>query len=159
MSLIKVPSHLINIADTVTLITEGQIKIDGGSFIYHDGSGEIELNSVTPGFSLAGRVNDTGTVALTSSTIGASFSVSHPGTGIYDVTLTAIPAGNYRIDVQINQDTGGGGGLFHQPKVTDKNLTTGFGTNTGFSILTFQQIGAGAGARDVFWSFTVVELA
>jgi hypothetical protein len=109
-------------------------------------------------FALVGRVSDLGAVRLTSSPIGATFSVNHPSTGVYNVSVSGVPAGNYRIDVQLHADTGGGNGLFHQPKVTDKGATTGFGTNTGFSINTWHQVGAGAATRNVFWSFAMTAL-
>ena len=64
--------------------------------------------------------------------------------------------GNYRIEVQLHADKGGGIGLHFQPKVTDMGLSTGFGTNTGFTIKTYHP--NGANPRDVWWSFAMTEL-
>ena len=62
-----------------------------------------EISTATPstsgGFLLAGRVNgDTLSPIITSSTIGATYSVAEPITGAYDITFTGVPAGNYHID-------------------------------------------------------------
>ena len=108
---------------------------------------------------LSGRVSDVGGPLLTFSTVGASFSVLHPTTGEYNVTVSGLPAGEYRVDVQLHEDTGGGSGLFHQPKVTDKNSTSGFGTSSGFTILTTIQVAATGVNRDVFWSFSMTQMS
>lgn len=90
----------------------------------------------TPGnVVLAGRVNANATINKTTDFgSGASFSVSSPSTGIYDVTLAGLGAfTNVQIIPTKNINQGGTRTAFLEG-VTDKTLNTGFGTPTGFRV-------------------------
>lgn len=123
-------------------------------------SGSWEVGGAGSGLVvLSGRVSAAGGVVLTSSIIGATFSIAHPGTGEYDTTLTGIPAGEYYIEVIYHEPvTGGAQDLMFKPNISDKGGNTGRGTNTGFSFKSFYVLAAGASASDVDWSFRVMEL-
>ncbi len=105
---------------------------------------------------LQGRVNAVGTKNLEKAFgSGASFTVTSPATGIYDITLAGIDGTNVDIDVDLH---GSNSGRFHNPVITDKTAGTGWGTKTGFRILTSIQVAATAVDTDTDFSFTVRRL-
>ena len=105
---------------------------------------------------LQGRVNAVGTKNLERAFgSGASFTVNKFATGIYDVTLSDVDGTNVEIDINLH---GSNVGRFHNPVITDKLSSTGFGTKTGFRILTSVQVAAAAVDTDTDFSFTVRRL-
>jgi len=115
----------------------------------------IDNLSADNNFLLVGRVNAAGSIILTNSPIGATYSVSNPATGIMDITLIGIAVTNVHIEVIYRGDQTN---RLHAPQIADRLLSTGYGTTSGFRVTSSQQIGAGASDVDVDFSFKVIEL-